>query len=1303
MDNMKQMGNMPHNETHGMLDDLIAGAKPTHKAIKSGAWSDAATWAGGKIPGAGATVLIEDGTTVTYDQISEERIKTIVVEGNLKFATNADTELYVETIINSEDGKLDIGSQQNAVAAGKQARIVFTSDRAVDTKWDPTQLSKGLVSHGEVNIYGAEKAEKAVLAGDVSAGNNVLTFKGGLEGWAVGDQIAVGGTSRQYNGSDADNSKWQDEVLTITKIDGNNVRFTNDDIKTGDNTVLRYNHTVNTYADAGELNLYAANLTRNVSFETENGKDVPINQRAHVMLMHNPSVNVSNAGFYDLGRSDKTQMVDDVGENVDGSPGSGKNPRGRYALHLHKMGVGNGLANISGNVVSGSPGWGIVQHESSADLTENVVFDTVGSGIVAESGNETGAWTDNLVMKTTGIDWKVASNQREAREKKFDFASEGIAYWIQGAGLIKNKNNKAISFNSRGMELFSGSLNITDDYRPVETIDVSTLPADIQKLLPKDQTEIDIRDVPMADVTGFEAYNGTSGLRVWGHKTNFDGEGEFSGKNEKDALRTAHLGRSLVKDFKLWNNLYSGLDVSYSSNIDVQDGLILAKDDQYSGGGAGLFSNHVAFNSAYDNLTIKGFEQGAKFEYLNNDKDFVAPTLKNSTFSDNKYNLTKVGDEEDREGRPDDYASFIKLENNQFAEAEGNAAPTARFASKAIGGLAVKLDASASSDADPLLPKDGKPRALESNGIAAYGWDLNNDGKIDQFGRTINPVFDKAGNRTVGLTVIDSQGKATTATQTVNVQPTAYSNAFDNGSFDAAETLEPWQGSSQWSDEGWYITDSAQISGGVADLSKPGTWSNHIGQVVRDENIHRGEQTLSFKLKNIEGGNPDQPWKNNEISVELWGVDGQFYNNPWEGEGSSQIGALPMQRTQLVSENFGGETGEFFDWKNFSYDVDLGDGYDYLMFQVKGTHLLEDGDDVALDNVSLTGKANSVPGSLNPPNTINPSPKFAPRPSVPLKSTAPSPAPLEPVDPMGPMEPMKPVEPADPMDIDPMDPTTDGMGPTAPIADKPDAEPPIAAPPETETSETETPETETPVVEQPTTLSDADQNDLSSLVAELSFEEGKGRLARDTSTTGKNNRARLRQGMSWTEGKVGSAIALNGEQDVVTVKSSPDINRGTRNQHTVSMWFKVEDIGADRQQVIFEQGSKGRGLNAYLEDDQLFVGGWDNPRSGWAGSWVASDKVDSGQWHHVAVVLDGQNGLADDALTAYLDGKEFGQTQGAKLMQHGRLSLGNTSGSTRFEDGFGTSGSNGLSGAIDEVKIFNSALSDSQVQALATV
>ena len=1119
----------------------------------------------------------------------------------------------------------------------------------------------------------------------------LLTFNEAPTGWQIGDKVVVGGTDHGWNGNDKDNSRLQDEVLTITDISGNEIRFVNDDIKEGNRNVLRFDHMRSSLAEASETSLYAANLTRNVSFETENGKEVPLDHRAHVMLMHNADVKVANAGFYDLGRSDKTKLVDDIGENVDGSKGNGTNVRGRYALHLHKTGTapGDAASVIEGNVVSGSPGWGIVQHESNANLTDNVVFDVVGAGIVAESGNELGAWTGNTVIKTTGIDWKTAQDQRETRERKFDLGFQGDGYWIQGAAMIENKDNTAISSNDMGMVLFGGALD-GKYFRPVTTVPISQLPAETQKLFSKDQTEADIRDIPIATVEGFEAYNGTYGLQVWGHATNFDGEAAFSSQPKEGMPNTAHLGRSEVKDFKLWGNRWGGAQAQYSSNIDMKNGLILGAGDGSIAGGAGLFNNHATFNSAYDNMTVAGFKEGALVEYPNTDKDFITTTVKNSTLRDNKYNLGEMGGE-GKEGRPDDFGAFLKLQNNQYEVPEGNSAPVAKFGSKAIGGLAVELDASAFMDAD----SKGSP-AEPSNGIAAYGWDLDNNGTIDRFGRRLNQVFDKAGSREVTLTVLDGQGQATELTQTVNVQPSDYTNPFSGGDFsNGTLTQDAWKASSEWADKGWFITDSANISDGVAKLSSPGNWGGHIGEVIRDEKVRRGEQTLNFKLQNIEGAPENEPWKRNEVTVSLWGVNGQFINKPWEGSNPIQAGTLPMQSTQLVDEMYGGEEGEFFDWKNLSLDVDLGSGYDYLLFQVNTTHTRENGDKVAIDDVSLTGEANSIPGELIPPNTLTPAPESTggPKVATPAPAKPTTEAKDEPIDQPMP-EPTKP-DAEEPIARPVTEAKDEPIDQPMPDPTKPDAEEPMAGP----TTDVEDEPVKQPMPE-PTTQ--PTERELAPVV-QISFEEALGKIARDTAVEGEPNNARLNGGVEWTEGKVGGAATLDGANGLIRVKGSEELNKGgPYEQRTVSMWFNADDMTAEREQVLFEQGNRRQGMNMYLDKDLLYFGEWSGSTKGGTGSWVSAE-AEAGKWHHAAMVLDAQAG-AEGTLTAYLDGEQVGQTIATALLaDRAALGVGNVSGTTQFENGYGARKDSGLLGAVDEVQIFNDALSPNQVQQLALV
>ena len=166
---------------------------------------------------------------------------------------------------------------------------------------------------------------------------------------------------------------------------------------------LQYDHTAPEDFAGVDFQVPVANYTRNIRIGTEtgdsayldDGKTVPIDERGHVMFMHNGDVSVQNAEFYELGRTDKSILLDTEG---------GTNVAGRYALHFHRTGgeVGDTPALAEGNAVWGSPGWGIVHHDSNLDVISNAVFGVNGGAIVAEAGNETGIWADNITINTTG-------------------------------------------------------------------------------------------------------------------------------------------------------------------------------------------------------------------------------------------------------------------------------------------------------------------------------------------------------------------------------------------------------------------------------------------------------------------------------------------------------------------------------------------------------------------------------------------------------------------------------------------------------------------------------------------------------------------------------------------------------------------------------------------------------------------------------------------------------------------------------------------------------------------------------------
>lgn len=956
---------MPHADDpikmaeHQAFVNLIPDNKATHVAVKNGSWFDPNTWQGGKVPSDGAYVLIQEGVKVRYDGESDTRLKAVRLDGTLTFAHNKDTKMVVDTFIETASGTLNIGTAEKPIQANRTAEIVIADEGKINTKWDPTQLSRGLITHGKVNIYGADKTDFIALAKDAIAGDSELVLKHKPTGWQVGDKLVLGGTDYSWVGSNKDNTRFQDEVLTITEINGNRIRFTNDALQSGDNTVLRFDHTRPDIPEKNQLSLYVANTSRNVIIESENGSDTPIAQRGHVMFMHNPDVNVHNAGFYHLGRSDKTKVVDDVGQNVDGSKGSGTNPRGRYGLHLHRTGAEDltgQAAMVTGNAVVDTPGWGIVQHDSHAVIKDNVVFDVAGAGIVAEAGNELGLWENNITIKTTGITWENISKQRDARNRRFDLGFKGEGYWVQGAAQVAMKDNVAISANATGITVFGDTLKPEKDFREKETIPIKNLPAAIRdQVAQPGQTEVDVTDVPLRQLSGFESYNTGSGMQIWGQMTNFDGQLEFSSPEP----RTAHAARGLIDDFKLWGNRHNGLQIFYSSNLDFENGLIVG-DVEKPSGGEGLFHNHATFNTRYKGLTVKGFKEGLDVDFLNNEESFNRSSIEDSRFSDNLYNIRKIGVKEPLNGRPDDFPAEFAIKNTVFEEQAGNKAPIAAFKNKAVGGLAVAFDAGASYDKDPLQPDEMKPKyPIESKGIATYAWDFDQDGRFDDFGRQATYQFDRAGTHEVTLQVLDNQGAAKTLTKTIQVKPTAYPTPFKNGDFsDSQPFLTGSKDNSRWADEGWFATDGVSLKNGTAVLSKVDTWSGTIGQVMQSNAVHKGQQTLSYRLKNLEGG--DKPWQANEVEVVLWGVNGQFDQNHWQETGPTQVGTLPMSRSLLYTQSFDGENGDLFDWKTFRPKVDLGDGYQFLLFQVKTESTSQAGDQVALDNVKLTGAANAA-------------------------------------------------------------------------------------------------------------------------------------------------------------------------------------------------------------------------------------------------------------------------------------------------------------------------------------------------------
>lgn len=166
-------------------------------------------------------------------------------------------------------------------------------------------------------------------------------------------------------------------------------------------------------------------------------------------------------------------------------------------------------------------------------------------------------------------------------------------------------------------------------------------------------------------------------------------------------------------------------------------------------------------------------------------------------------------------------------------------------------------------------------------------------------------------------------------------------------------------------------------------------------------------------------------------------------------------------------------------------------------------------------------------------------------------------------------------------------------------------------------------------------------------------------------------------------GKKGHALSFAGE-DVVKF-SDRDLPKGN-SPRTVALWFKITNPAQREVLVIWGKYAPGDAtyLAAYEKNQpqagKLQFGDWGgNPQTQRGGTTNVAD----GEWHHGALVYDGQG-----TARLFVDGKmevEFGRTFATTLPGTATLSIG--------------IGSNhGFTGAMDEVMIFNRALSAKEIR-----
>jgi hypothetical protein len=522
--------------------------------VASGDWTNPAVWSNGVVPTADARVVISSGTTVRFNAYMNTAIDTLRIDGKLQFATNINTQLKVDTVVVTTTGVLHIGTAADPVQNNVTARVLIADGGPIDVTKDPYKLGRGIVSRGEVKMYGMAVTPYVTLALQPTAGDTRLFLSSIPANWRVGDRLVVTGTMPTRDDFGADE-------VTILAINGTVVTT----------TAMQFSH--HTPPNSG-LSVHVANLNRNVVLTAEDSSVVA--ERPHMVFFHNPNVSIDNIGVYGFGRTDKSIPINDpVVVNGVLQPGTGTNPRARYAIHFHHTGVNPAYApaTVRGSVVEGSPGWGYVNHSSNVDFINNVAYGVNGSAFVTEDGNEIGSMVRNLAVSTTGAFGGIGS-----RITIHDFGFQGHGFWFQGPGIDVVDNISAGSYSGGFAYFTSSAKNLFD------AVNLSD-PA-----LAGGKEAVPVDSVPLKGFSGNTAYAGRVGLEIW------------------HSMFRMTDGQSYIDNFTSWNTAVSGIETFYSGRITVRNSTLIGNLSSPSG--VGVFTNHFTQDITFQNLRAIGLSVG---------------------------------------------------------------------------------------------------------------------------------------------------------------------------------------------------------------------------------------------------------------------------------------------------------------------------------------------------------------------------------------------------------------------------------------------------------------------------------------------------------------------------------------------------------------------------------------------------------------------------------------------------------------------------------------------------------------------
>jgi glucose/arabinose dehydrogenase len=400
---------------------LAAPALAAPVTVRSGAWSNPATW-GGRLPRPQDTPEIAAGHSVTFD-VSAADVAGLTVHGTLRIARDRNTRLTVGCNL-IVYGTLDMGREGDVIPAGVTHDLVFHLSPARAGGFSGganfTASDCGLWVMGRWDAHAAPVTRTwGKLAADAPAGATELTVEGDVSDWPIGGQVVVtqtsdGMTYRNSDGRTVNRLRYETEYATIAATRGSTLVLA---------APLRFSHT-----GTGQLRGEAGLVTRNVTISTELdgasdvSDDVRARKFAHVMFMptsHGDGSMIAHGG----GAKGDLQYI---AFRHMGNYGK----EGRYALHYHRLGDGSRGMILRG-VSWFEPGFRCTNiHESNGMLVEDTVcVNPVSTAHFVQTDNpsqqQDTVFVHNLVVSHVGVPF-VDRNSTSVAGERLRAAS---AFW----------------------------------------------------------------------------------------------------------------------------------------------------------------------------------------------------------------------------------------------------------------------------------------------------------------------------------------------------------------------------------------------------------------------------------------------------------------------------------------------------------------------------------------------------------------------------------------------------------------------------------------------------------------------------------------------------------------------------------------------------------------------------------------------------------------------------------------------------------------------------------------------------------